>query len=313
MRRMTTSQRVPRRALLRRVGPWVVLGAMLTGCASPAAQTALGSIQGHCADGTADQTAACRTLALVLGDAPTVTAADPTIASIATSMSGGVDASPGRGSRDKQLRTSAKHSARRSTGGSTRQATEPGARKRSQPARRRTTRLPRVRMPAINSAYFGGGVTVARFRVSGDTRGQILRSIRSKGPHGGAQGVTQPYMRYRFTFRDDRRGRCRIVRTGASAVTMSFRITLPTWAATTGTDHDTASWWAAELRETAAHERKHVRMWRNAVRQANRVVATSSCGTVGRRLDAVWRKAILANCRYDAASYGVSMRACLRR
>ena len=94
---------------------------------------------------------------------------------------------------------------------------------------------------------------------------------------------------------------------------MSFRVTLPRWAATVGTDRATASWWAAELRDTAAHERRHVRLWRYAVRQANRVVATSSCRTVERRLNAVWQNAMAANCRYDSSQYGISMRACLRR
>jgi predicted secreted Zn-dependent protease len=168
-------------------------------------------------------------------------------------------------------------------------------------------------MPAISASYFGGGVTIARFRITGDTRSQILRSVRSRGPHGGAMGVTQPYLKYRFTFKYDRRGRCRVVRTGSAAVTMSFRITLPRWAATVGTDQSTASWWAAELRQTAAHERHHVRLWRSAVREANRVVAGSSCRNVGRRLEAVWRKAAAANCRFDGAEYGISMRACLRR
>jgi predicted secreted Zn-dependent protease len=168
-------------------------------------------------------------------------------------------------------------------------------------------------MPAISAAYFGGGVTLARFRITGDTRSQIIRSIRTRGPHGGASGVTLPYIKYRFTFKVDRRGRCRVVRTGSTAVTMSFRVTLPQWAATVGTDRSTASWWASELRETAAHERHHVRLWRNALRQANRVVATSSCRTVERRLNAVWQNAKAANCRYDSSEYGISMRACLRR
>ena len=156
--------------------------------------------------------------------------------------------------------------------------------------------------------------SASRGSASPGTRAaRSLRSIRTRGPHGGASGVTQPFLRYRFTFKYDRRGRCRAVRTGSAAVTMSFRVTLPRWAATVGTDHSTASWWAGELRETAAHERYHVRLWRNAVRQANRVVATSSCRTVGRRLNEVWQNAIAANCRYDSAEYGISMRACLRR
>jgi predicted secreted Zn-dependent protease len=184
---------------------------------------------------------------------------------------------------------------------------------RQERPRRTVRRVPKVRMPAITSSYFGGGVTIARFRISGDTRSQILRSIRTRGPHGGAQGVTQPFLKYRFTFKYDRRGRCRVARTGSTAVAMSFRITLPRWAATVGTDRTTASWWADELRETAAHERRHVRMWRNAVAQANRVVASSSCRNVGRRLDSVWNSAIVANCRFDSSEYGISMRACLRR
>jgi predicted secreted Zn-dependent protease len=221
--------------------------------------------------------------------------------------------------REPTRATTDREPTRRSTKPKERSETKPGRRVDSDPKprqekpRRVTRRVPKVRMPAITSSYFGGGVTIARFRITGDTRGQILRSIRSRGPHGGAQGVTQPFLKYRFTFKFDRRGRCRVVRTGSTAVAMSFRITLPSWAATVGTDQTTATWWADELRETAAHERRHVRMWRNAVAQANRVVANSSCRTVERRLDAVWRNAIAANCRFDNAEYGISMRACLRR
>lgn len=300
---MTTSQRVPRRALLRRVGPWVVLAAMLTGCASPAARTALLTLQDECGVGTAASAATCQTLSLIAGDPSDASRGDATAAS-STRRDG--DAARTRTKPRERTSESAKRSDR------TRDTT--ARPKRAEPKPRRVTRrVPRVRMPAISASYFGSSVTVARFRITGDTRGQILRSIRTRGPHGGASGVTQPYLKYRFTFKYDRKGRCRVVKTGSSAVTMSFRITLPQWAATVGTDHSTASWWADELRETAAHERRHVRLWRNAVRQANRVVATSSCRTVGRRLDAIWQKAMSDNCRFDMAEYGISMRACLRR
>jgi len=304
MRGMTTSQRVPRRALLRRVGPWIVLAALLTGCASPAVRTAIETLEDQCAD-QARGIAACQTLAMVR-DAPTVAGAGPAIASVATSSTGAAE------------RTSEKRATKERRTETTRRSSKPKAqakpRQRAETKPRRATRrVPRVRMPSITSSYFGAGVTLARFRITGDTRSQILRSIRSRGPHGGAQGVTQPYLRYRFTFKYDRKGRCRIAKTGSSAVTMSFRVTLPAWTATSGTDHTTASWWAGELRDTAAHERQHVRLWKGALRQANRVVATSSCRRVAGRLDAVWRKAIVANCRYDSSQYGISMRACLRR
>jgi predicted secreted Zn-dependent protease len=304
---MTTSQRAPRRALLRRVGPWVVLAAMLTGCASPAAQTALVALQDGCDEGRPPSTSTCEALSLIAGDSTTVV--DPGVVATAAVLTSGGGASEGPAKRAKP---------REGRAGSTRQSSKPRTetrpRQRTETKPRRVTRrVPKVRMPSITASYFGGGVTVARFAITGDTRSQILRSIRTKGPHGGAQGVTQPYLKYRFTFKYDRKGRCRVVRTGSSAVSMSFRITLPKWAATVGTDRTTASWWASELRETAAHERNHVRLWRNAVAQANRVVATSSCRSVGRRLDAIWDKAITANCRFDAAEYGISMRACRQR
>ncbi len=309
---MTTSQRVPRRALLRRVGPWIVLAALLTGCASPAVRTAIETLEGQCAD-QARGTAACQTLVAMVQDAPTVAGAGPAIAS-----AGAAIASVATSSTRAAARTAEKRGTKERRTETTRRSSKPKAqakpRQRTETKPRRATRrVPRVRMPSNTSSYFGAGVTLARFRITGDTRSQILRSIRSRGPHGGAQGVTQPYLRYRFTFKYDRKGRCRIAKTGSSAVTMSFRVTLPAWTATSGTDHTTASWWAGELRDTAAHERQHVRLWKGALRQANRVVATSSCRRVAGRLDAVWRKAIVANCRYDSSQYGISMRACLRR
>jgi predicted secreted Zn-dependent protease len=304
MRRMTTSQRVPRRALLRRVGPWVALAAILTGCASPAAQSALTALEDQCRD-TAASTATCATYALLVQPGPPDAGTGIETAVVATSTTGRTDVTPERAAKDTDKK-------RPSTRKSTKPRTESATRKRTTTPRR-TARVPKVRMPAISAAYYGAGVTVARFKVSGDTRSQILRSIRTRGPHGGASGVTQPYLKYRFTFKYDRKGRCHVVRTGSAAVTVSVRVTLPTWSATTGTDRSTASWWADELRETAAHERHHVRLWRGYVRQANRIVATSSCSKVGDRLNALWRKAAVANCRFDNSEYGISMRACLRR
>lgn len=305
---MTTSQRVPRRALLRRVGPWMVLAAILTGCASPAARIAVSTLQDECLSDQAAATAACQTLAMMSEGSSEGTGPGPDVASVRTADARGADArAEKRVPRDQAKQTTKKSS-------KPKPEAKPTARKRSEPTPRRTTRrVPKVRMPSITASYYGAGVTVARFKITGDTRSQILRSIRTRGPHGGASGVTQPYLKYRFTFKFDRKGRCRIARTGSSAVTMSLRITLPSWAATTGTDRSTASWWADELRATAAHERHHVRLWRGYVKQANRIVATSSCAKVGDRLDALWRKAAVANCRFDNAEYGISMRACLRR
>jgi predicted secreted Zn-dependent protease len=171
-------------------------------------------------------------------------------------------------------------------------------------------------MPRISSAWFGGGVSLYRFRITGDTRSQIISSIRRRGPSGGAEGETRPAIRYRFGYATSR-GRCRVVAEARPAVTVSFRVTLPTWAATVGTDHATAAWWARELRDTAAHERHHVLLYRNAARRASQVVATSTCRNVGRRLNAVWRQASIDNCLFDVAeygrAYGISARSCYGR
>jgi predicted secreted Zn-dependent protease len=278
---------------------------MLTGCASPAARTALEALQDDCWDGAAASSATCQTLSLLAGDTLDVASAAD-IASVLSSTTGGT-------SEPRTKRTKPRETRKATERSSTTRRTVQRSRQDQIKPRRVTRRIPRVRMPAISASYFGGGVTIARFRITGDTRSQILRSIRTRGPYGGASGVTQPYLKYRFTFRYDKRGRCRVVRTGSTAVAMSIRVTLPRWAATAGTQHSAASWWAGELRETAAHERHHVRLWRSAVREANRVVATSSCRTVGRRLDAVWQRAMVANCRFDSSEYGISLRACLRR
>jgi predicted secreted Zn-dependent protease len=282
---------------------------MLTGCASPATRTALEALQvlqHECGDGMAASDATCRTLSLIESH-PLDMAAGAETAAVLSSTTGGTT-DPGReGAKAPETREATERRARRP-----RRTAERPRQDQVKP-RRVSRRIPRVRMPVISASYFGAGVTVARFRITGDTRSQILRSIRTRGPYGGASGVTQPYLKYHFRFKYDKRGRCRIVRTAAAGVTMSVRVTLPRWAASVGTEHSAASWWADELRETAAHERHHVRLWRRAVRQANTVVATSSCRTLGRRLDVVWREAMVANCRFDSSEYGISLKACLRR
>jgi predicted secreted Zn-dependent protease len=308
---MTTSQRVPRRVLLRRVGPWIVLASILTGCASPAARTALETLQESCDTASYASSGPCLALALVTGT-------DADVAGLETASLLGAAITSGR-SETTAKATSAKRSDRQASGtraNRSQSTTKPKATRRP-PAdtkpRRVTRRVPKVRMPSIGASYFGASASLGRFRVTGDTRSEILLSLRRVGPYGGAEGVTQPYIQYHLTFKYDRKGRCRVARTASSAVTMSFHITLPSWTATPGTDHATASWWARELRATAVHERHHVLLWRNALRQANRIVATSSCSTVGDRLNAVWQRATVANCRFDHAEYGISMRACLRR
>src|SRR6185503_3134405 len=105
MRCMTTSQRVPRRALLRRIGPWVVLAATLTGCASPAARTALSTLQDGC-DDLGGTEATCETLDLITGIPSAAVVRGSGTAALLTSSTGGSDASAKR-TRQRETRPAA--------------------------------------------------------------------------------------------------------------------------------------------------------------------------------------------------------------
>lgn len=299
---MTTGAGGPRSTMLRRIGPWVVFAAMMTGCASPAARTAVAVLQGGCDDrSAAPSDVLCGSMALMLesSSVPSGHASD-------TRTTRQADQKPGP-KEDRTTRARASRSSQRTaTGRARRSVVTPPPKER---------RLPKVTIPRITSGFFGPGVSLRRFRIAGDTRREILGSIRRRGPSGGAEGKTQPILRYHIALQ--RRGdSCKVARTANPAVTMSFAVTLPTWSATRGVDRATVVWWAAELRDTAAHERHHVQLYRKWVRKANQVVATSTCRNVERRLNTVWRQAQFENCMFDVAeygkAYGITRSDCLR-
>jgi predicted secreted Zn-dependent protease len=262
-----------------------------------------------------DQASVCAALALADPDGGTGSDAVAVVNGDARPTAADLDGKPSAEHSKAKPRHRATRSARSSDDKPSRRGTRPTGRSEIVP-RRPDRPVPKVAMPRISSAWFGGGVSLYRFRITGDTRSQIISSIRRRGPSGGAEGETRPAIRYRFGFVTSR-GRCRVVAEARPSVTVYFRVTLPTWAATVGTDRATAAWWARELRDTAAHERHHVLLYRNAARRASQVVATSTCRNVGRRLNAIWRQASIDNCLFDVAeygrAYGISARSCYGR
>ena len=85
--------------------------AMLTGCASPAARTALEALQDECGDATAAPAATCETLALIAGD-PLDAATRNDTAEVLTSTTGGQGEAAGKRTKPREA---SRASDRRST------------------------------------------------------------------------------------------------------------------------------------------------------------------------------------------------------
>ncbi len=174
----------------------------------------------------------------------------------------------------------------------------------------------------IPASFFGSGVKVSTYRVTGRTPYDISTSINAKGPysawlHGRAAGVTKVTPSYRFVLSSNAYGGCRIVVTKSPAIVLRYTIVLPRWIAPSGTSAATIQWWNADLRDIATHEKVHVGIYRSTVKRLNSTLATSTCANAQHNLDAVWAKAQRQNCEFDMKEYGsaagLSLKACLAR
>jgi len=184
----------------------------------------------------------------------------------------------------------------------------------------RPTPVPLPRIPSITGSYFGPGVKVSWYRITGSTAMELYDSMAAHGPvsawlGGRAQAVTKPTIRYRFTRWPDAYGGCTIVKDASPAIKTTFTIVLPLWKPPRTTDHLTVRWWVDELLSTARHERVHVRILVAATREANKMLASSTCSNEASRLEAVWRDAQRKNCEFDLDEYGraqgLTLRSCM--
>ena len=174
----------------------------------------------------------------------------------------------------------------------------------------------------IPASFFGSGVKVSTYRVTGRTPYDISRSITAKGPylewlHGRAAGLTKVSASYRFAFSSDGYGACRIVVTKTPAIVLRYTIVLPRWIAPSAASAATIRWWNDDLRGIATHEKAHVGIYRSTVKRLNSTLAASTCANAQHNLDTVWAKAQRQNCEFDMKEYGsaagLSLKACLAR
>ena len=172
----------------------------------------------------------------------------------------------------------------------------------------------------IAASFFGSGVTVTTYDVTGGTPSEISASMHARGPYsawigGHATASTQWSPTYRFTFAREGDGTCRIVVRERPAVVATFTIMLPRWRPPAGVAQETVRWWDATLHEIATHEKVHVDDGRAAVGKMNAILETDSCDDAESGLDSVMTAVRRQGCEFDMNEYGsasgLSLEACL--
>lgn len=172
----------------------------------------------------------------------------------------------------------------------------------------------------IKASFFGSGVRVTTYRVTGGTPNDISHSVNANGPYnkwigGHAAGLTTVASTYRFVYSDDGSGGCQIVVEATPAIVLSYTVTLPRWPPPSGTSPTTIQWWNGTLTDIATHEKVHVDLYRSAAKRLNSTLAASTCANAKHNLDAVWNDAERQNCEFDMKEYGsasgLSLKSCL--
>jgi hypothetical protein len=107
---------------------------------------------------------------------------------------------------------------------------------------------------AMKASFFGSGVKISTYKVTGSTPSAISSSMSAKGPYskwlkGRAEALTKMVPAYRFNSTSDYYGGCQIVIEEKPAISLSYTIVLPRWSPPSGTTADTISvcrtslWW----------------------------------------------------------------------
>lgn len=173
---------------------------------------------------------------------------------------------------------------------------------------------------SVKASYFGSNVRITTYRVTGQTRSSLVRSITRNGPYSHwagetVEGQTRVTTEYRFVFSTDWSGACRVVVRASPAIEVTYTIVVPKWSPPSGTSASTVQWWNDELAALAKHEKVHVSIYRAAGKRANAVLATSTCGNATRRIESVWSTARRDSCEFDMKEYGeaagLSLTSCL--
>lgn len=175
-------------------------------------------------------------------------------------------------------------------------------------------------LPLIDNgaSWFGPGVILHYYDVSGATADQINASIATNGPWstwlgGRAAAISSPTVHIEVSTLSVA-GNCQVL-LGQPAYWMNYAVTLPAWRPSNGRTAVTVEWWNQTIRNIAAHEAHHIAIYEDGAADMRAQLAAASCGGI-EGLIATGQAAMReANCDYDMASYGASVglskRACV--
>jgi predicted secreted Zn-dependent protease len=164
----------------------------------------------------------------------------------------------------------------------------------------------------IEAEFFGPGVTLETFRVSGTTPFEISMSMNENGPYSEwtqsrVDGLTEARVSYRFQLASGASGSCFINATANPPILIRYTVTLPRWTSPSSASAATVEWWNSLVLEIATHERVHISIYRDAQRDLNQALGSSNCDNAESRLSAVWNDANREQCEFDMKEYGYAL------
>jgi predicted secreted Zn-dependent protease len=170
----------------------------------------------------------------------------------------------------------------------------------------------------LTSAYFGTGVIINYYDISGRTAAEIGASISQNFPNktGLIEGEasTQYAIDYRFAT-ETTGANCQIADEAQPPILMTVTVTLPHWVQPAGVDAATIKLVADDFTRVIVHERVHVQYDLAADTAANQALAASNCNNMEANLNQVWYQLEVKNCQFDldeyAAAEGHTMKQCL--
>jgi predicted secreted Zn-dependent protease len=173
-----------------------------------------------------------------------------------------------------------------------------------------TPRPPRT--AGIRAEFFGSGVTLETYRVTGTTPFEISASMNQSGPYSEwtqsrVDGLTTARVDYRFQLAGNGAGGCVISATASPAIVITYTVTLPRWSEPSSASSATVEWWNSLVREIATHEKHHIVIYRDAQRDLNQALLQSTCENAEAKLLKVWSQANLEQCEFDMEEYGYAI------
>ena len=165
----------------------------------------------------------------------------------------------------------------------------------------------------IDPGFFGAGVRLDTYDVTGATPFEISASMNASGPysewtHSRVDGLTVAKATYRFeAFGNVATGGCELRSTGAPTIRIDYIVTLPRWTRPDGATSGTVAWWNDLVGRIAEHEKHHVGIYRTTERELNAAYQHATCATVEHDLVAVWNDTNRQQCEFDMKEYGYAL------